>query len=288
MSSGNALLEAPASLNLHRYPDGTLSGVASMRHGVARDGATGGGSGVWARLTSEQREDLNRVRSSRRASQDLRRKIRHADLRRLLTFTNGAPGGWESMREAMLHVVDWYVNGGGCGLLGGSPLAVVAERGEEYGRIHVHAAVRAGGFIGYNAVRASWTEYLTSHGYTSSGEWHRFHAGDENGKHSQGFSSARVCADYMAKYLGKSFASEGRGSWEKRYRVLGVTVPSPCRVDGLRLGDVPGTLRDTFFGRSVECRWYEDADGNYAGWFVEVGPPGGLRPAPGRARDEAG
>lgn len=230
---------------------------------------------TWWALTRDERDDQNRTRSARRAGQELRRKIRHADLRRLLTFTNGAPGGWGSMCEALRHVLDWYVNHGGAALLGHSPMVAVPERGGRNLRIHVHAAIRKGIYLDYQAIIASWSAYLTAQGYTSTSNAHRWHAGDDNKKHANGFSSARVCADYMAKYLAKAFESDDRAMYEKRYRVVGVTVPPPRRVYGLTLGEVEGSMRDTFDGRKVECHWFEDSDGNYGGWFIEVSAPGG-------------
>jgi hypothetical protein len=205
----------------------------------------------------------------------LRHKVRYANLRRLLTFTNGAAGdGWTSLTAATKDVYEWYVSEG-WQLLDGSPISVVAERGVRFGRIHVHAAVRRGFFINYKAVIESWTGFLIAKGFTpNNSDYHRFHAGDENGKHKNGFASAKVCADYMAKYLSKGFEEDERGIHQKRYRCLGVSIPEPRRLTGFTLDDVPGVLRDTFAG-AVEVTWYESPDGEYAGWFIEVAAPSG-------------
>lgn len=224
----------------------------------------------WDRLTRRERDTLNRARSARRAGQDLRRKIRTADLRRLLTFTNGAEGdGWESLGECVSHVMEWYVTVG-WEFLKDSPVAVVAERGEGHGRIHAHAAVRKGYFIDYNGIRESWTAFLITKGYQPhNSQWHRFHAGDEQGDHKNGFSSARVCGDYMAKYLAKSFQTDDRGLFQKRYRCRGVVPLEPRRMVGFTLADVPELVANTFPGAAT-VDWYESPDGDYGGWFIEV------------------
>lgn len=273
----NTLPAAPALMNLYRYPDGSVSGVASMRHGRGIRRESGDvRPGRYGSQSADERAAANRLRSGRRAGQDLRRKVRNADLRRLLTFTNGAEGeGWTSLHQAVRDVVEWYLLLGGRELLEGSPIVIVAERGKgDKRRIHVHAAIKHGYFIDYRAIITSWSDYLTSRGFISTASCHRFHAGDDNGKHSKGFSSARVCADYMASYLGKGFSEEERTLYEKRYRVMGIDAPTPRRLTGFPLLAVPDLLRDTF-GSEVECTWYESPDGDYGGWFIEVSAPAG-------------
>lgn len=262
-------------VTLHTYPDGSFSGVASIRHGRrCADAEERVSVSKYAGLSVTERADENRRRAARQASQDLRRKVRYANLRRLLTFTNGAEGGgWSSLSEATRDVYEWYITGG-CVLLGGSPISVVAERGGRFFRIHVHAAVRKGFYIDYVAFRVSWTSFLNAKGYASTAAYHRVHAGDDHGKHANGFASAKTCADYMAKYLAKSFEEDERGLWQKRYRCHGVSVPEPQRFSGFTLREVPDMLRDTFAGE-VEVTWYESPDSEYAGWFIEVGAPSG-------------
>jgi hypothetical protein len=104
-------------------------------------------------------------------------------------------------------VLDWYTQDGHW-LLGETSFVAVPERGKDWGRIHVHAAIRRGYRLDYSAIIASWSAYLTARGYNSSTGTHRFHAGDEHGKATNGFSSARVCGDYMAKYLAKGFETD--------------------------------------------------------------------------------
>lgn len=276
VSRANALIEAPALVTLHQYPDGSYSGVASIRKGRRDpDAEERVSESKYARLEQSERAAENRRRATRQASNDLRRKVRYANLRRLLTFTNGAEGdGWASLHDATLHVYEWYITGG-WKLLNGSPIAIVAERGGQYRRIHVHAAVRKGFRIEYSQVIASWTAFLTAKGFTPhNSRVHRFHAGDDHGKHSNGFSSAKTCADYMAKYLAKGFEEDDRQLWEKRYRCNGVSVPEPRRLVGFCLGEVPDMMRDSFAGE-VTVTWYESPDAEYAGWFIEVGAPSG-------------
>jgi hypothetical protein len=207
----------------------------------------------------------------------MRRKIRNGDLRRLLTFTNGSPEGWANGREAMLHVLDWYENGGGRDLLKGSPLVVVPERGKKsYKRLHVHGAMRHGYRLEYSAIIRSWSDYLTSKGHISTANYHRWHVGDEQGRGKDALSSSRVTADYMAKYLGKDFLEDMEHQLNaKRYRCSGVMAPEPVRRVGMLLADIPAMLADTFGTRLDSVVWYESPDGTYGGYFIEVGAPSG-------------
>jgi len=109
----------------------------------------------------------------------------------------------------------------------------------------VHAAVRPG-FIDYNAVRESWSAALEDGGWHSRTGTHRFHAGDDYGQHSNGFSSARVCAHYLAGYLRKSLLSESRVKGERRFESSGCYVPVAVVSQGLTLGEAPAVIRDTF------------------------------------------
>jgi len=176
------------------------------------------------------------------------------------------------MRESVRQVLDWYAHAGGRELLGDTPFVCVPERGEDRGRIHVHGAIRSGYRLDYTAIIASWSAYLRSQGYFSSAPSgvHRWHAGDEQGRGKVGFSSARVCADYMAKYLAKGFLTDGRVKYEKRYRSDGCLVVEPRRISGFSMGGVPTLLEDTFGPGRVECTWYDAPDGKHGGWWVEV------------------
>lgn len=278
MSRANALKEAPALVTLTQYSDGSFSGVASIRKSrrPLAEGEALSHESAWSHLEDVERSARNRRRAARQASVDLRRKVRSADLRRLLTFTNGAEGdGWQTLGECVRDVYEWYASVGYL-LLGCSPMALVAERGKgRRRRIHGHMAIRKGQFIPYKEIIESWTAFLVSKGHQPhNSDFHRFHAGDENGDHKNGFSSARVCADYMAKYLAKGFEEDDRGLYQKRYRCNGVMVAEPRRLVGFTLAEVPQLLADTFAG-TVEVRWYESPDGDYAGWYIEVGAPSG-------------
>jgi len=259
---------------LYRYPDGSLSGCASMRHARVSDVLKPGAAGVFGGMESTEE---NRKRSARRAAVEMRRKIRNGDLRRLLTFTNGSRDGWKNHREALLQVLDWYENHGGRELLKGSPLVVVPERGKNRRkRLHVHGAMKSGYRLDYGAIIRSWSAYMTAQGYISTAQYHRWHVGDEEGRGKVALSSARVCADYMAKYLGKDFIEDTeRLLNEKRYRCKGVCAPEPRRLFGMTLDEVPEMLAGTFGSRLEVCGWFEGEDSTYGGWFIEVGAPSG-------------
>ena len=271
MSSGN-LGNAPALVTIHSYPDDSFSGNASIRRGLKSEDSSNGDSAWWA-MTDEEREIANAKRSGHRAIQTLTRKVRHGNLRRLLTFTNGGRGqGWESLRSSVLDVCEWFKAEGD--LLGDTGFICVAERGKDGGRIHVHAAIRSGYRLDYSAIIASWTAFLTAKGYESSTGSHRWHAGDELGRGRTGFSSARTCADYLSKYLAKGFKSDARAKFEKRFRSSGCYLPEPKRLCGGVMDDVPGLLAEMFEGRSIHTRWFEGGDGSYGGYTFEVGPAG--------------
>jgi hypothetical protein len=229
-------------------------------------------SSKWKQLTDEEREKESQDRGARSAVSNLRYKVRHHDLRRLLTFTNGATdGGWSTLRASVMDTIEWYRTEGRY-LLGETAFVCVPERGGAYGRIHVHAAIRTGYRLDYAAIIKSWSAFLTAKGFISSASCHRWHAGDEQGRGANGFSSARLCASYLAKYLTKGFETEPHVKYEKRFRSDGALVPQARRIYGLTLAEVPECLGDTFGGR-VQSGWYEDSEGAYGGWWFEVDPP---------------
>jgi len=272
--SRSNLAEAPATVSLYGYPDGSFSGTAYLRRAAGHVVAASTSRDEWYwSLTDDERHAANLQRANRHAAQDLMRKVRQGNLRRLLTFTNGGDGeGWQTLRESVRDVLDWYLHHGGRELLGDTPLVCVPERGENGRRIHVHGAIRSGYRLDYSAIIASWSAYLTSHGFvsTAASGLHRWHAGDEQGRGKDGFSSARTCADYMAKYLVKGFESDARVKYEKRFRSDGCLVPEPRRVSGFPLGGVPAMLKDTFGVGEVHCVWFDTPNGKYGGWWVEV------------------
>lgn len=249
-------------VRVERYPDGSASGVAY----VPRGSSSGDGSSWWSALDRKERQEQNRYRVGRRAGQQVRRYIRHGNLRRLLTFTNGGAGeGWPNLREALRTFAAWY-RADGRALLGDTGVVVVPERGGQGGRVHLHAAIRSGYRLDYSAIIRSWSAHLEAHGYHSAIGSHRFHAGDDRGKHSRGFTSARICAGYLAKYLAKGF-SEEYVPQERRYRAEEVRVPEPQTLAGFTLEDVSEALCDTF-GPGVVVVPYADHEGKLGGfWF---------------------
>jgi len=184
---------------------------------------------------------------------DFQRKVRSADLTRLLTFTNGHTGeGWTNRADCLRDVYAWVASDDGRRLLLGSAVAVIAERGAVAGRWHAHAAVRRNGRLDYSGIIRSWSAHLESLGYHSATGTHRFHAGDDSGKHSDGFASSRVCARYLTKYLTKSLGTERGPKASKSYRCLDLT---------------PFSSKPVF---------YQDADGFTIGfWFDSLPDEGG-------------
>lgn len=253
-------------MSVDTYPDGSVSGVAYTLRGKG----SGDGLSWWAKLDEEEREEQNRYRVGRRAGGKVRKLIRYGDLRRLLTFTNGGEGnGWPNLREAMRTFSRWYRSEGRY-LLGESGCVVVAERGGKRRRVHLHAAIRAGYRLDYARVIRSWSAHLEAEGWHSATGLHRFHAGDDSGKHSRGFASARVCAGYMAKYLAKGFAEEQRLEQERRYVAYDCHVPEPRRMVGFRLGEIPDLVADTF---GASCTAFFDGEGLLSGFWFDVPPP---------------
>jgi len=272
------LENAPAMVSIYTYPDGTMSGCATMRRGSwqnrpkpqveeSADSAT-----LWDALPQVVKDAENQARTRRRASTELRRKVRYGDLRRLLTFTNGDCNGegWDTHRQALRDFAEWYYKAGGRELLGDSAMVSIAERGTERRRVHLHAAIRAGYNLPYRAIHASWSAYLESKGFHSQNGNHRWHAGDDYGDHADGFTSARVCGNYLAKYLSKGFETDARTQCEKRYRSEGCLVPPPTRLMGMLLGEVPTILDDTFGDRGIKTKWFESPNGDYGGYWFEV------------------
>ena len=224
------------------YPDGSWSGHIVTVSGYGSDGSRRGAR------DDEERDDAampgrerdaaveaaaNHQRSVRRSRKLLVQLVRTYLLTRLLTFTNGGcDGGWSSGQAALDDFMRWVVHGGGRTLLCGGEalkLVAVAERGKD-GRWHVHALIPSGGWLGYKAISRSWSAYLTNLGYVSAAASgiHIWHAGDERGRGGNGFSSARVAARYVSKYLTKGLDEEcGTVAARHRFRAVGCDKPEP-------------------------------------------------------------
>jgi hypothetical protein len=232
------------------YPDGGFDGVAVIRNPmrcVQSRSLSGGAlprpdladfvpvegqpSGGCLFCESEQKWQDNRghnaERSVRRSSVKLRRLARYNDLTRLITFTNGATGaGWESRKVALDDVARFLkVHGREC--FGRYRSILVAEQGGKGARWHVHGVIPAGGWLKYSAIIARWSDFMERRGWHSASGTHRWHCGDEHGKHKGKFSSARVAGHYIAKYLTKDLATHDYGSGVHRYRYVGTDNPLP-------------------------------------------------------------
>lgn len=220
----------------YAYPDGSWEGhiVAcgddtQTVAGTAHAGGDGEGRPQAAPVCDPA---VNRARSIRRSRKSVSRIIRSHDLRRLLTFTNGqADGqGWQSGQDALDDLMAWLLHEGGRELLGGDRLQLlaVAERGGHGHRWHLHAVIQTGYRLDYSGIIASWSAFLEARGYRSASGIHRFHAGDERGKASRGFSSARIAARYASKYLVKGLADEhGTVASRHRFRTVGCDEATP-------------------------------------------------------------
>lgn len=229
------LLE-PVLVSEYRFPDGTKEGSA-----VIRVPTTPQKRGEAPERPEEAEERDYDAENTQRARQQLRRFVRTHDLRRLLTFTNGGEGDGFQTRQETLDTFARWLKVFGC-LLGKTPVVVVAERGGKHGRWHIHALVRSGHFLPYREIRATWSHFLTRRGFISPTGLHRFHAGDDSGKHSDGFRSARIAAVYAAKYLGKHADDDDREEGRHRYRTYQGETPKPLRSRHRSLGDALRSL----------------------------------------------
>jgi hypothetical protein len=184
------------------------------------------------------------LENTRRARSKVRRLVRAYDLTRLLTFTNGSHDseGFDTRSAALdaYYGFDRYCRD----LLGNTPRLVVAERGGKRGRWHIHVLIRRGYRIPYRGIIRAWSAHMERLGYHSATGIHRFHAGDEFGKHKDGFTSSRVAANYAAKYLGKHADDDARISGEHRYRSYNAAAPLPVVTRHADLGAAMSDLRD--------------------------------------------
>lgn len=227
---------------VYEYPDGSVEGTFTPRlefggsgsPGVTAEAQEGDGR---AGLSAMAKHERCIASSVSRAQGGVARFVRFHNLQRLLTFTNGSEGvGWPDRQTALDDVSAWLKTHGG--LLGATPVLIVAEEGKHGERWHVHAAIRKGYFLPYSRIIASWTAFMVRRGWpvNARAKCHRWHAGDEEGKGANGFSSARVCAQYMAKYVGKSFSGDAEYvKNQRRYRVSGGERPKPARYVGRSL-----------------------------------------------------
>lgn len=175
------------------------------------------------------RRDDNASRSVRRSAVRVRQIARLNEMRRLMTFTNGDEhGGWRSRKECLDTVARFFkVHGREC--FGGLSFLVVAERGGKRGRWHAHALCPQTAWLPYRRVIRRWSRFMEGQGYHSINGTHRWHAGDEQGKHTAGFPSARVAAAYASKYLTKDLGgADEYGSGTHRYRTVGTENPVPA------------------------------------------------------------
>lgn len=255
------------------YDDGSFEGSLVVRRQEKRPDD---GAGHWySDLTDEEQAQENLRRADRRAVLQLKRYIRHHSLTRLITLTNGdnASFGWSCRSGALSDCSEW-LQAEGHALLGGGALAAVAEQGERGGRWHVHLAIAGGFRLDYRRIIRSYSAFMEGRGWHSSTGTHRFHAGDEAGKHKGGFSSARVCSEYMAKYLTKSLRQSVEEKHLNRYRVYGGSTPKPSyaeRLPSLRSG--LRTLGFCVLSPEVTPLIYESPDGYRTcyGFVFDVG-----------------
>lgn len=239
------------AVSTYLYPDGSIQGSAvyasrgPVRHSTRYieplhrcwDGVRE--CPILAAASEAARREMdtaNRLRSIRRSVLLMQQHIRTHGLTRLLTFTNGAVGGWLSPDQALDDVMSWILNAGGRDLLGKRAFVCVAEPGGANGRWHVHAAIPNGYRLDYSRIIRSWSAHMTRLGYVSSAASgvHRFHAGDEGGKYKRGFPSARVAANYLAKYLRKALGCSMPPA-RHRFRTVNSKAATPLtfRCDSL-------------------------------------------------------
>lgn len=172
----------------------------------------------------------------------MRRLARYNGLTRLVTFTNGAVGdGWETRKSALDDVARFLkVHGQSC--FGGAPAVMVAEQGGKGARWHVHAVVPGGSWLPYSRIIRAWSAFMEGRGWRSVKGTHRWHSGDDQGRHKGGFSSARVAGRYLSKYLTKALIGDDYGTGIHRYRVVHADNPVAVQSDFPLMGDALETL----------------------------------------------
>jgi len=165
-------------------------------------------------------------------------------------------------------IADWVQSEDGRKLLGDTPVVVIAEYGGERGRVHAHGAIRDGYRLDYAKIIRSYSAFMESRGYHSTSGVHRWHAGDDDHKHGDGFRSARHCAVYLAKYLTKFDSRAGLAKHSKSYRVIGGSplVPDRVIVDSMR--EAQQLVMDTFGCLPV---YFRDPDGHVVGFWFDSG-----------------
>ena len=239
------------NVTVYHYPDGSMTGSVVRCSDLADTSQSLAPRlpSRYSQLATAEQQAENEQRSRRRSIAQLKRHIRAHNLRRLLTFTNGASGqGWGGPSEALDTVMRWLRSTEGRAFFRGSPVVLIAERGARGGRWHVHAAIKSGFWLPYAAIIASWSSHMERAGYHSQTGTHRFHAGDERGEHKGGFSSARWCARYMAKYVTKSLGLEMRAGVH-RYRAINSPAPEAVRFRA----DTARLALDTLGVRDRDC-----------------------------------
>lgn len=192
----------------------------------------------------EKRRQANEERAIQRARVSVRRAVRAHGLRRLLTFTNGSQGdGWTGRKEALDDVARFLMVHG-ARLLHGRPAVLIAERGGRNGRWHVHAAIPGGYRIHYAKAIRQWSAFMERRGWHSPTGTHRWHAGDEASRHKGDFSSSRILARYLVKYMVKGFQDDAGTPGEHRYRLYGCNTPQAwtCTVGSVLAARVLLTL----------------------------------------------
>lgn len=209
------------------YPDGGFSGTITRSGLIAPLSKQTSSAPLDSRSPEEQehRRQDNLHRSIARSATLVKRLVRWHSLTRLMTFTNGAQGiGWDS-RKAVLDDVARFLKVHGHECFGSTKVLIVAERGGRGGRWHAHALIEQVGWLPYSRIITRWSEFMENRGHHSLTGTHRWHAGDDKGKHADGFTSARVAARYAAKYLTKDLAAEDYGTYTHRYRTAGGLAP---------------------------------------------------------------
>jgi hypothetical protein len=160
-----------------------------------------------------------------------------------MTFTNGDQygEGWQNRKQALDDVARFLkVHGREC--FGAYRALLVAEQGGKGGRWHVHVVVPAGGWLPYSKIIRRWSDFMERRGWSSKTGTHRWHVGDEQGRHKKAFASARVAGLYIAKYLTKDLGAVDYGTHVNRYRNVGTDMPTPEEVAHPTFGDAIESL----------------------------------------------
>lgn len=134
-------------------------------------------------------------------------------------------------RKDALNDVARFLKVHGVRCFGAYRAVLVAERGGEGDRWHVHVLTPDLGWLPYFKIIQRWSKFMERRGWHSKTGIHRWHAGDDQGRWKKGFTTPKRAARYAAKYITKDLAAEDYGEKVHRYRDVGTDSPEIVEVE---------------------------------------------------------